>query len=333
MSELLTDLEGVECQMDDILVFDKDEAEHNTRLEAVLRRIKDAGVTLNPEKCEFSKRQLMFLGHVIDSKGIRADPEKTKAIRKMHPPTSVPELRRFMGMVNQLGKFTPNLAQLTQPLRELLTKSTPWMWDSAQSRAFQLVKEEVSKPTTLALYDPDAPTKISADASSHGLGAVLLQQSNEVWSPVAFASRSMSETERRYAQIEKEALAMTWACEKFANFILGKHIQVVTDHKPLVPLLGQKQLDNLPPRILHFRLRLDRYSYDITKVPGKELYTADTLSRAPISELSSTDSTALEELAELCMMGAISHLPASSQRLKVYREAQSKDPVCKLLFQ
>ena len=179
-------------------------------------------------------------------------------------------------MVNQLGKFTPNLAQLTQPLRELLSKSTAWVWDSAQSRAFDQVKEELSKPTTLALYDPNAPTRVSADTSSHGLGAVLLQQFDGAWKPVSFASRSMSETERRYAQIEKEAFATTWACEKFSNFILGKHIQVETDHKPLVPLLGLKHLDSLPPRILRFRLRLDRFSYDIKHVPGKELYTADT---------------------------------------------------------
>ena len=154
MSELLTGLQGVQCQMDDILVFGKDEAEHNSLLQAVLHRIEDAGVTLNPEKCKFKKKELTFLGHRIDPEGIRADPEKTAAIRKMYPPTSVPELRRFMRMVNQLGKFIPNLAKLTQPLRELLSKSTAWVWDSAQSRAFDQVKEELSKPTTLAVYDP-----------------------------------------------------------------------------------------------------------------------------------------------------------------------------------
>ena len=104
----------------------------------------------------------------------------------------------------------------------------------------------------MALYDPQADTKISADASSHGLGAVLLQQQNQEWRPVAYASSSMSETETRYAQIEKEALAITWACEKFSTYILGKHISIETDHKPLVPLLGNKYLDNLPPRVLRF---------------------------------------------------------------------------------
>jgi len=106
MSELLADLEGVLCQMDDILVFGRDQAEHDRRLIAVLARIEEAGATLNPQKCEFSRTTLKFLGHIIDSEGIRADPEKTDAIMKMSPPTSVPELRRFMGMVNQLGKFS-----------------------------------------------------------------------------------------------------------------------------------------------------------------------------------------------------------------------------------
>ena len=249
MSEILVDLPGVVCQMDDILVFGKTQSEHDQHLEAVLRRIEEANVMLSPQKCEFSKTKLTFLGHVIDAGGIRADPEKSKAIVDMSLPTSLSELRRFLGMANQLGKFTPNLAELTQPLRELLSKSRNRTWGPSQSKAFDLVKTELSKPTTLALYDPAATTKISADASAFGLGTVLLQKDNDLWRPrpVAFASRSMTETERRYAQIEKEALAATWACEKFSDFVLGKLILLETDHKPLVPLLGIKDLHSLPP--------------------------------------------------------------------------------------
>ena len=176
MSELLTDIQGVLCQMDDVLIFGQNQAEHDQRLEAALRHIEEAGATLNPEKCEFSKSKIIFPGHVIDAEGIKADPEKTEAIRKMSAPTSVSELRRFMGMANQLGKFIPNLAEITQPLRELLCTSRVWTWGPAQSKAFTLVKEELSKPTTLAFYDSATLTKISADASSHGLGAVLLQK-------------------------------------------------------------------------------------------------------------------------------------------------------------
>ena len=131
--------------------------------------------------------------------------------------------------------------------------------------------------------------------------------------------------------IEKEALAVTWACEKFSYFILSKHIEIETDHKTLVPLLGTKHLDNLPPRVLRFRLRLDRFSYTIQHVPGKQLYTADTLSRAPVTRTTSDDSTTLQELAELCMLDTIAHLPVSTQRLDTYRRAQSEDPVYTLL--
>ena len=108
----------------------------------------------------------------------------------------------------------------------------------------------------------------------------------------------MSETETRYTQIEKEALAITWACEKFATYILGKHISIETDHKPLVPLLGSKHLDNFPPRVLRFSLRLMRFSYSIQHVPGKLLYTADTFSRAPLRE-NDIDLQTLEKQSEV----------------------------------
>ena len=112
---------------------------------------------------------------------------------------------------------------------------------------------------------------MSADASSFGLGAVLPKLHNEDWHPVAFASRSMSNVEQRYAQIEKEALATTWACEKFAAYLVGGTFTIETNHKPLVPLLSTKHLDSLPPRVLHFRLRLDRFDYTIYHVPGPSL--------------------------------------------------------------
>ena len=329
MSAILSGLEGVVCQMDDVLVFGKNQPEHDSRLTEVLERIENAGATLNPDKCEFRKNKLKFLGHVIDDKGITADPDKTSAIREMRTPTNVSELRRFMGMVNQMGKFSAKLATLTQPLRELLSKKNAWLWGATQDHAFDQVKAELSKPTTLALYDPAADSKVSADASSYGLGAVLLQKTNDDWRPVAFASRAMSETERRYAQIEKEALALTWACEKFSMYLLGKKFQVETDHKPLVPLLGSRHLDTLPPRVLRFRLRLARFDYAITHIPGKHLYTADTLSRAPTS--TSRDSN-LEELAELAMDACVAHLPAGPERLQEYEQAQNSDPLCSMII-
>ena len=244
----------------------------------------------------FHQSSVKFLGHIVDQEGIHADPEKTEAIRQMKAPDNVTELRRFMGMINQLGKFIPNLAELTQPLRELLSKSSMWVWNSPQTQAFKNIKAELVKPAVLAPYDPEAPTTVIADASSYGLGAVLCQKVDSAWKPVVFASRSLTETERRYAQVE------TWACEKLSNYLLGKKFLIKTDHKPLVAL---------PPRVLQFRWRLARFSYDVVHVPGKLLYRADVLSRAPLQ--STTNNAVLQEEAECIMEVSIESLPMSRE--------------------
>ena len=134
-------------------------------------------------------------------------------------------------------------------------------------------------------------TKVTVDSSPYGLGAVLTQQQPVGrWSPVAYASRSLTPTERHYTQIEKEALAVTWACSRFQDYLIGITFTLETDHKPLVPLLGTaKSLDQLPPRIQRMRMRLMRFSYIINHVPGKELYTADTLSCAPVTDVNVVD--------------------------------------------
>ena len=179
------------------------------------------------------------------------------------------------------------------------------MWPDAR-RPFRLVKAELCKPTVLAFYTPDA--------SSHGLGAVLQQKTGGEWKPVAYASRSMSDTEKRYAQIEKGALATVWACDKFATYIVGLKFHIETDHKPLVSLLGSKHLDALPSRILRFQLRLARFDYTIQHVPGKLLCTADALSRA-LGPITKADQQ-LEEEAEYIMVVSVKHLPAGQDLLQ-----------------
>ena len=137
----------------------------------------------------------------------------------MRTPQCIPELRQFFGMVNQLGKFSPVMAELIKPLRQLLSKKSTWLWGPSQDEAFRKVKSELASPPVLTWYDPSADTRIAADASAYGLGAVLLQKQRGEWKPATYASRSLTETETRYAQIEKEALATTWACERFSNYI------------------------------------------------------------------------------------------------------------------
>ena len=142
----------------------------------------------------------------------------------------------------------------------------------------------------------------------------------------------MRDAECHYAQIEKEALATTWAYEKFCSYLLGKHFVIETDHKPLVPLLGTKHLDTLPPRVLHFRMRLDRYDFSIHHIPGKELYAADTLSQAPHTSPGG-NSIAFQQEVESYMESVIAALPASNNRLQQYQDAQETDPICSSLRQ
>ena len=328
MSSLLNGMPGVVCLMDDVLIFGKSQAEHDAHLEAVLKCLVSAGVTLNPDKCEFSNLELKFLGHIVNSHGVQVDPAKTDAILQIHPPKTVSELRRFIGMTNHLSKFIPCSAEVMKPLTELLSSKRIFCWETAQSEAFKKVKEKLTNTPLLALYDPSAETKVSADASSFGLGAVILQRpdANSEWRAVAFASRTMTDTEVRYAQIEKEALALTWACEKFSMYLIGRSFTLETDHKPLISLLGQKNLDSLPPRVLRFRLRMMRYDFTIIHVAGKSLLTADTLSRAPV-KIKPTEISDLQSLAEAFIATAVHSLPASSDLMERIRLAQMEDPV------
>ena len=262
MSQVSEQCEGVLCKMDDVLVHGPDQATHDERLFKAMEKLESAGLTLNPDKYEFSKPKMTYLGNLVEGNGIKPDLEKIEAIIKMQPPNDRTELRRFLGMTNQMGKFTPNLAEKTKPMRELLSTKNQWIWEAEQERSFLEVKKELSSTPTLALYSTDHETTISADASSYGLGAVLTQrQADSCWRPVAYDSRAMTEAEQRYAQVEKEALAVTWACEKFADYIIGKKFKLKTDHIPLIPLLGSMSLASLPPRIQRFRMRLMRMTY------------------------------------------------------------------------
>ena len=217
----------------------------------------------------------------------------------------------------------------TKPLRDLLSKQNRWAWGQAQEEAFNKVKTILSSAPVLALFDPNLNTVVSSDASSFVLGAVLLQiQTDDFCRPVAYISRAMTNTEQRYAQIEKEALALTWACERFSDYLIGMVFHCETDHKPLVPLLSTKNLDELPPRIQKFRMRLMRYRFTISQVPGKNLIIADALSRAPLSDVYLSDEDLECRDIETYLNTVRQTLPASNKQLMTIQHQQEGDEIC-----
>lgn len=324
MSQILEGIPGTICHMDDILIHAESRGTHNTRVRQVLERLQNAGLTLN-DKCEFSASSIKFLGHIVSAAGIQADPSKVEAIAKYPPPTNIKELQRFLGMINQTGKFLPHMASHTEPLRCLLQQDTDWLWDQPQQTAFQSLKDLLISADTLAHYDPSKDTVVAADASNAGIGAVLLQvQTDTSRRPVCYASRSLTETEQRYAVIEKEALAATWACEKFADYVTGLEFSLETDHRPLVPLLSTTDLSRMPARILRFRLRMMRFSPTIRYVEGKNQRVADALSRAPVGEITLDDTLLVEEVGAMASQ-AVNSIPATPCRLQQILKAQRAD--------
>lgn len=204
MSEIFQDIDGVEVVVDDILVWGACEKDHDTRLEKVLQRAQSRNLKLNKDKSQIKQNKISYVGHIISEQGVKPDPKKVQAIRDMATPKSKEELQRFLGMVTYLSKFLPNYSETAAPLRTLLEKDTEWHWNQQQTQAFDQLKDMVTNHPTLKFFDPSKPTKISVDASSKGMGAVLLQDDH----PIAYASKSLTPTQQQYAQIEKEMLAI-----------------------------------------------------------------------------------------------------------------------------
>ncbi|UYV76835.1 K02A2.6-like [Cordylochernes scorpioides] len=295
-------------------------------LREVLRRLKSSGITLNKENCQFGVNNVTFLGHYIYEHGIKADEKKVKAIAEMKPSTDVHRVQRFMGMVNFLGRFVPNLAEIKKLLNDLRKKDVSFIWGLPRKKAFEKVKEVLASDRVLASFDISKKTIVSADASSFGQGAVLKQEheANE-WRPVAFASRTLTKTKQGYAQIEKEALATTWACERFKYFVVGKTFLIETDHKPLVPIFTTKDLNDLTSRLQRYRMRMLQFSSHIFHTPGKGLITHDTLSRQPFPGHLSEDKE-LQEAVEHSVRSIVLHKSTTDDRLTKIALNQKLEP-------
>lgn len=182
-------------------------------------------------------KKFKFLGHVLTEKGFTADPEKIKIITDFRAPNTKEEVRSFLGLITYVGKFIPDLANLTEPLRILLKLDTKFVWGPDQANAFQHLKTQLSQISNLAYFDPKRRTRVVADASPVALGAVLIQfDLNGDPKIISFASKSLSDVEKRYSLTEKESLALVWSVEKFYYYLAGLEFELVTDHKPLAAI-------------------------------------------------------------------------------------------------
>ncbi|KAL9983140.1 hypothetical protein ACROYT_G005272 [Oculina patagonica] len=188
MTQAFEDLSGVKTIADDILIWGRNEVEHNHRLEQVLECSRKVGLKLNRSKMKILTAEVPYIGHVLTSNGLKPDPSKVRAVEEMPSPADKPALLRFLGMVNYMSKFIPNLEDLTQPLRELLHKEVERHWSERQEKAFRALKEKLTSDATFQYYDVETPLTVSVDASSYGLGACLLQEGR----PVCYASRSLN---------------------------------------------------------------------------------------------------------------------------------------------
>ena len=308
---------------DDIVVTGKTDDEHLQNLQLVFQKLESVGLKLNKEKCVFMAPSIEYLGHQIDKDRLHPTDEKVTCIKQAPTPSTITELKAFMGLLNYYGKFIPNLATVLAPLYRLLQKDTKWNWGRDQQEAFKCAKELLQSSTLLVHYDPKRQLVLTCDASPFGVGAVLAHVMDDGSErPVGYASRSLSQAEKGYSQLDKEALAIVFGVTKFNSYLYGRPFTIYSDHKPLMYLFGEhKGIPTMASaRVLRWAVTLSAYQYSIRYKPGSEVCHADALSRLPIPS-SDTD----------CIPGSIiglidfmSSTPMSSELVKKHTQ---RDPV------
>ncbi|XP_075157939.1 uncharacterized protein LOC142231205 [Haematobia irritans] len=274
MSQLLEHMPNTEVSMDDILIHAVTKEQLERQTAEVMDILSKLGLKLNKEKCIFNVNKVKFLGHILTSDGIAPDPQKVSAINQLKIPENKVELQRILGMATYLSKFITNFSEITAPLRHLLKKDVEWCWLPQHESAFKKLKDAFSSTPLLRYYDPNLDVKLQVDASKYSVGAALLQNDQ----PVAYASKALTKAQQNYAQIEKEATAIRFACEKFHEYIYGKKLTIETDHKPLETIF-KKPLYSAPQRLQSILLYVMPYSPHVVYRKGSEIKLADTLSR------------------------------------------------------
>lgn len=280
MVRVFGDIENVEIYFDDLFINGKDQQEHDKALRIVLKRARDNNIKFNKEKVQYCQNEVKFMGQIIREGEVSPDSKYIEAIRDIPQPKNKSEVMRLLGMFKFLARFIPNLTHKTAHLRDLTRLDSEWQWTENHQQELHELKSIIIQTPVLKIFDPAIPLVIQTDASKDGLGCVLMQDGQ----PIAYASRSLTVSEKKWAQIEKELLAIVFSCEKFHHFIYGRNVTIQSDHKPLEDLI-KKELDEVTVRLQRMFLILLKYpGIDIKYTPGKFLFIADCLSRAYLGD-------------------------------------------------
>ena len=279
-------LEFVFVYLDDILIFSRSHAEHKQHLKQLFERLRDHGLIVSLSKCEFGVNEINFLGHKVNKHGVSPLPEKVEAISKFPKPSTVKGLQEYLGMFNFYHRFVPSAAAILQPLFSAVSgKSKLVSWTSDMEAAFMTSKEVLANATMLVHPQSEAPTSLTVDASDIAVGAVLEQQIQGSWKPIAFFSRQLRAPEKKYSTFDRELLGLYLAIRHFRYFLEARPFVAYTDHKPLIYAFG-KIADPWSSRQQRHLAYISEYTTDVRHISGKENSVADALSRNAVNSIS-----------------------------------------------
>lgn len=288
MDNVLRGLQGLHCMvyLDDIIIYSNSLNEHLEKLRTIFDRLRATNLKIQLDKSEFLRKEVLYLGHTITKDGLKPNNDKIDAVLKYPLPKTTTEIKSFLGLVGYYRKFIKDFAKITQPLTACLKKRNGIVIDQKYIDAFNKCKELLTHSPLLQYPDYDKPFVLTTDASNVAVGAVLSQGKIGNDKPVAYASRTLSDTESRYSTIERELLAIVWAVKHFRPYLYGKKFFIYTDHRPLIWL---RSLKDPSSKLTRWRLRLQDYDYEMIHKDGKQNTNADALSRIKITTLHSDD--------------------------------------------
>lgn len=288
MTHVLRGLNFKSClvYVDDILVFSKTFEEHLTHLEQIFSRLRDSKLKLNPDKCDFGKSQIKYLGFILSANGVDVDKDRVKAVSEYPIPKTEKEIRSFLGMANYYRKFIPNYSKLASPLTYLLKKDVKFHWSELCQNSFDKIKHSLTSTPVLAYPDTEKSFILTCDASDNAIGYTLSQLDNHKKEHViAYGGKSLTTEERKWSTTDKECYAVLKGIEQYHTYIANNKFTVVTDHKSLVWLMKAKHNG----RLERWSLRLQEYNFEVVHRPGKSNVVADALSRRPYEEVNQPD--------------------------------------------